>query len=163
VQGGESWPQQSVYGGPNSLGLSGINWTPSALSYSGNYRADPVYGGGGTRQNQKLKWTYAGGSNQGVAFITQAAAGSGMTPGTYALSFGSGAAAGTITVTASAITNVTITNPGIYTTGVAPTVTAATGGTPVTLVAVLETLVGQEVAAGTNLSGETVRLLELGG
>ena len=55
VQGGESWPQQSVYSGPNSLGLSGINWTPSALSYSGNYRADPVYGSGGTRQRFKVK------------------------------------------------------------------------------------------------------------
>ena len=164
VQGGESWPQQSVYGGPNSLGLSGINWTSSALSYSGNYRADPVYGGGGTRQNSKLKWTYSGAAGNGVVEVS-GTGGSGMTAGTYALSFSGGGgsgAAGTITVATGSITSITITNPGTGYTS-APTVSAATGGTPPTLTALIGGVGGQEVAAGTNLSGETVRLLELGG
>lgn len=160
VVGGETFGQ-SVFGGPNIFGLSGFQAViPCGQSVSGNYRTETNYGGTGVRSSVKLKWLYSGAQGTGVVAVT-GTGGSGMTPGTYTLTFGSGAAAGTITVTASAITNVTITNPGVYT--VPPTVSAATGGTPPTLTAVLGSVAGMEVAAGTNLSGETVRLLPIGG
>lgn len=67
--------------------------------------------------------------------------GSGMTAGTYPLSFSGGGgsgAAGTITVTTSTVTNITISSAGVgY--GSTPTVTAATGGTPPTLTATIGT------------------------
>jgi hypothetical protein len=155
---------QGAYGGPNIFGLAGFYAViPCGESVSGNYQVVTNYGGTGVRSSVKLKWKYTGTSGEGVVNVTQTTAGSGMTAGTYPLSFGSGSAAGTITVTASAITNVTITNPGVYTGGVAPTVTAATGGTPPVLAAVLGSLTGTEVPSGTNLSAETVRLLSLGG
>jgi hypothetical protein len=161
--GGETFGQ-SVYGGPNIFGLSGFQAViPCGESISGNYNVVANYGGTGVRSSIKLKWKYSSSAGQGVVAVTQGTAGSGMTAGTYPLTFGSGAAAGTITVTATAITNVTITNPGVYASGVAPTVSAATGGTPPVLVAVLGSLNGTEVPAGTNLSGETVRLLPIGG
>lgn len=75
-----------------------------------------------------------------VASVT-GVGGTGMTPGTYALVFTGGGgtgAAGTITVTSPTAFTTTITNGGTgYTTP--PTVTAATGGTPPTLDAVLST------------------------
>lgn len=67
--------------------------------------------------------------------------GTGMTPGTYALVFTGGGgtgAAGTITVTSPTAFTTTITNGGTGYTA-PPSVTAATGGTPPTLDAVLST------------------------
>ena len=76
-----------------------------------------------------------------VASIAQVTAGSGMTPGTYALTFsaapaGGTTATGTITVTATAITSYSITNPGKGYTA-PPTVTFAPGGTPTVLAATI--------------------------
>lgn len=164
VVGGETLGQ-SVYGGPNIFGLSGFQAViPCGLSISGNYAVQALYGGAGVRSSIKLKWLYAG-NQQGVDGVYASAAGSGMTPGTYALSFSGGGgsgAAGTITVTASADTLIVITSGGSGYTSL-PTVSAATGGTPPTLVATLGFVNGSEVPSGTNLSGETVRLLPIGG
>lgn len=164
--GGESLGQ-NVYGGPNIFGLAGFYAViPCGESVSGNYTVVTNYGGTGVRTSVKLKWRYSAGAGDGVTSVT-GTGGSGMTAGTYPLSFtntgtnGSGAA-GTITVSTSAITNVVITNPGTgYTSP--PTVSAATGGTPPALTAQIGDISGEEVASGTNLSGETVRLLSLGG
>jgi hypothetical protein len=85
----------------------------------------------------------------GVKSVFQVTAGSGMTPGTYTLTIGAPPtggvqAAGTITVTATAITSVSITNPGSGYIA-PPTVSAATGGTPV----VLASTIGQQLFSGT--------------
>ena len=161
--GGESWPQQSSFGGPNAVGLNDVNWVNGGVTESGNYEVFPIFGGGGAlKATIKIKWQLSGAGGPGVMAITSSG-GSGMTAGTYALSCGSGSAAGTITVSTSAVTNITITNPGLYTSGIAPTVTAATGGTPPTLTAVLGNTSGFEVPATTNLSAEKIRLAVLGG
>ena len=96
-----------------------------------------------------------------VAKIAQNAAGIGMTPGTYPITFTGGtasvAAAGTVTVTATAVTAVSITNPGVY--SVAPTgatIGGTPGGTPATLTLTMSTA-SAEVPAGANLSSETIQ------
>ena len=164
VAGGEPL-SQSVYGGPNPFGLAGYSWISSGKTNSGNYQVDFLAGGLGNRTKVFLKWTYAGASGQmGVDGVTYTG-GSGMTAGTYALSFSGGGgtgAAGTITVTTSAVTAIVITSPGTGYTS-APTVTAATGGTPPTLTATVGSNSGGEVAATTNLSAETIRVLAIGG
>ena len=57
VTGGESWPQQSTFGGPNSAGLNGVNWVNGGITEDGTYRVVPVTGGGGSKKGQiKLVW-----------------------------------------------------------------------------------------------------------
>lgn len=57
VAGGEVWPQQSVYGGPNSIGLNGLQWVNGGTSESGTYRVIPIFGGGAsTKGSIKLMW-----------------------------------------------------------------------------------------------------------
>lgn len=162
--GGETLGQ-SVYGGPNVFGLAGFYTViPAGPSVSGNYAVDTLYGGTGVRSSVKLRWKYAGVGTTGVIGVGTSG-GSGMTAGTYALAFSGGGgsgASGTITVTGSAVTSIVLTSPGTGYTS-APTVTAATGGTPPTLAATIGSNAGGEVAAATNLSAETVRLMAQGG
>lgn len=57
--GGETFPQQSVYGGPNSLGLSSVSAVLNAggLTEDGLYWVVPVFGGtGATKGTIKLIW-----------------------------------------------------------------------------------------------------------
>lgn len=84
-----------------------------------------------------------------VTAINQVTAGSGMTPGTYSLTIGAPPtggtqAVGTITVTATAITSYSITNPGSGYIA-PPTVSAATGGTAV----ILASTIGNQLFSGT--------------
>lgn len=137
----------------------------SVLTLSGNYEV--IFQPQGTntlRPGWLARWRFANiGGGAGVANVT-GTAGTGMTAGSYALAFSGGGgsgAAGTIVVTASAITSITMTNPGTGYTST-PTVSAATGGTPPTLTAHLSTA-GQEVTSGTNLSAESVQFLATGG
>jgi len=94
--------------------------------------------------------TYSNATNLGkLLTVFQVTAGSGMTAGTYALVIsappaGGTQATGTITVTATAITSYAITNPGSGYVA-PPTVSAVTGGTPVTLAATI----GNQLFAGT--------------
>jgi hypothetical protein len=81
--------------------------------------------------------------------IVQVTAGTGMTPGTYALTIGAPPtggtqAVGTVTVTATAVTSFSITNPGSGYIA-PPAVSAATGGTPVVLAATI----GNQLFSGT--------------
>lgn len=58
--GGETFPAQGPYGGPNSLGLAGVDWCSGGVSESGTYLVVPVFGGGGkVRGTIKLKWLTA--------------------------------------------------------------------------------------------------------
>jgi hypothetical protein len=60
VPGGETFPQQNVYGGPNSLGLAGILYCSSGFTEDGLYWVIPVFGGGGkVRGTITLKWFVA--------------------------------------------------------------------------------------------------------
>ena len=94
--------------------------------------------------------TYSNAINLGkLLTVFQVTAGSGMTAGTYALVIsappaGGTQATGTITVTATAITSYSITNPGSGYVA-PPTVSAVTGGTPVILAATI----GNQLFAGT--------------
>jgi hypothetical protein len=86
--------------------------------------------------------------SEGVTAVT-GTGGTGMTPGTYPLVFAGGTgsgAAGTITVLTATTFQTVITNPGSYT--VAPTVTAATGGTPPTLTAAIDVTGRVQYASG---------------
>jgi hypothetical protein len=47
VTGGEKWPQQSVFGGPNAVGLSDINWVNGGFTEDGLYLVVPIFGGNG--------------------------------------------------------------------------------------------------------------------
>lgn len=61
--GGEVFPQQSVLGGPNSIGLSGVLYCSGGFSESGNFYVVPVFGGGGKVGGTiKLKWFSAFGT-----------------------------------------------------------------------------------------------------
>ncbi len=163
--GGETLGQ-SVYGGPNVFGLAGFYAVlPAGPSISGNYQVQTIYGGLGVRSSVNLKWLYTGNAGATGVIAVGESGGSGMTPGTYPLSFSGGGgsgAAGTITVTSGAVTAINLTSPGSGYTS-APTVSAATGGTPPTLTASIGSNAGGEVAAETNLSAEAVVLVALGG
>lgn len=152
-----------------------INFPSDCTSLSGNYKVrfiplatgyNQVRAGGGVGGPSVSGWTavweYTG-SQQGVASVQQLVAGSGMTPGTYPITFSGGTgsgAAGTVTVSATAVTAVAITNRGSYT--VAPS--AAIGGTPGGTAATLSVTLGASggpVATGTNLSAEQIQFAAL--
>lgn len=60
LAGGEVFPQQSSFGGPNSIGLSGMLWCSGGYTESGNYFVVPVFGGGGKIAGTiKLIWFIA--------------------------------------------------------------------------------------------------------
>lgn len=158
--GGETLGNANAFTGVSAQGLGSIDAVlPGAgVSVSGNYTFAAQPTGAGSRKTWNLLWYYAAAAS-GVTGVTSSG-GSGMTAGTYALAFSGGGgsgAAGTITVTTSAVTNITVTNPGSgYATP--PAVTAATGGTPPTLTATIGGTAGTQVSSTTNLSAETVRI-----
>jgi uncharacterized protein with FMN-binding domain len=131
----------AVHGGTTPDGAFSVQFQPSAAEVRADWFA---------------RWIF--GSTGSVASATQAAAGSGMTPGTYTVNGTGGGGTGaqlSVTVNATTITALTVLSPGKgYTT--APTFSlAAAGGTPATISASLSTA-GQPVAAGANLSSEQV-------
>lgn len=72
----------------------------------------------------------------GVAAISIKTLGSGQTPGTYPAAASSGTAVISYTIgAAGTLISVTVSNPGLYSTGTIPTFTIAAGGTPATVVA----------------------------
>ena len=165
--GGETLGNINNMTGISVAGLGSLDMVlgSGSLSESGNYEVKTQQTGLGSRKTFNLLW-YAAGVTQGVIDVASSGSPSGMTAGTYPLVFvntgtGGSGAAGTITVTTSAVTAINITNPGSGYTS-APTVSAATGGTPPTLTATIGSVSGGQVASGTNLSGETVRLGYMG-
>ena len=163
--GGETLGNTSSTSGQAAVGLGSLDLVITAgVSNSGNYYLRSKSAGTGIRKSFFLLW-FAAGFTEGVNLVT-GSGGSGMTVGTYALSFtntgtGGTGAAGTITVLTATTYTISVTNPGSGYTS-APTVSAATGGTPPTLTATIGAVSGGEVASGTNLSGETVRLIYAG-
>ncbi len=145
-----------------------INFPSSATTVSGNYDVtfQPTAAGynvvraGAPAPSQSgwtARWFFNNiGGSSGVVKVAQNAAGTGMTAGTYPITFSSGSAAGTVTVTATTVTAVTITNPGNYTTAPTATIGGSPGGTPATLTVTMSTA-AQEVPTGVNLSAETLQ------
>lgn len=137
------------------------------LTLSGNYEVifQPL-GTNTLRPGWLARWRFSNiGGGSGVANVTENAAGTGMTPGTYPITFSGGTgsgAAGTVTVSATAVTAVSITNPGHYTVAPTAAIGGTPGGTPASLTVVMSTA-GEEVTTGTNLSGESVQFLATGG
>lgn len=164
-------PASYVTGGekltPQSLGLRNIDWVEPMRSASGAIvviALSPA-GNGGNATSIILQWQFT--TTGSIASVGTGTAGSGMTPGvTVPLVFpapGAGGvqATGTLTVLTATTFSTIITNPGSgYSGSVVPTVTLA--GTAPILTATLST-VGAQPAAGTNLSGISVRLLAIGG
>lgn len=118
------------------------------------------------RPSWTARWFFANtNGGAGVAKVAQNAAGTGMTPGTYPITFSGGTgsgAAGTVTVSATTVTAVAITNPGSYTVAPTAAIGGTPGGTPATLTVTLSTP-GQEVPNGANLSAEQVQFMAIGG
>lgn len=55
--GGETFPQVSSYGGPNSLGLAGVSWVGGGITEDGLYWVVPIFGGTGAEKSViKLIW-----------------------------------------------------------------------------------------------------------
>lgn len=136
----------------------------AVLTLSGNYevRFQPKNATNTLRPGWIARWLFTNiGGKSGVASVAQNAAGTGMTPGTYPITFSSGAAAGTVTVSATAVTASVITNPGSYTTPPTATIGGTPGGTPATLTVTMS-VAGAEVATGANLSAESVQFLATG-
>jgi hypothetical protein len=165
-------PASYVTGGekltPQSFNLRSIDWAESMRSSNGALSAIAVSppGGGGNATSITLLWQYSGTTS--VASVSQNAAGVGMTPGvTVPIAFSAPAAGGTqatgtLTVLTATTFSSIITNPGSGYAS-APTATVAgTGGTPPTLTSNLSTS-GSQPAAGTNLSGVSVRIIAIGG
>ena len=143
--GGESWPQQSVMGGPNAVGLNDIAWCNGGYTEDGKYFVLPVFGGiGSLKGSIKLKWFVAGsgGTFTGTAVTPTITVAAG-TPATYPV----GTAANTGTTTFVATAGVTIPVNAITPAG---TIAGASGGLT-------------EVSAATNLSASYLRLAVLGG
>jgi len=142
--GGEVWPTQSIYGGPNSVGLSTVNWVNGGYTEDGLYLVVPVFGGkGGLNGTIKLKWysvASSGGTFTGTAVTptitipngTAATNAVGLAAATGTTTFVSGGAGATVNVNA-----------------ITPAGTIAGGLT--------------EVSAATNLSASYLRLAVLGG
>jgi hypothetical protein len=140
------------------------------LTPDGLYELKPFSSTPGTTGSLRLTWgfrwffTNAGGGS-GVASVAQNAAGTGMTPGTYPITFSGGTgsgAAGTVTVSSTAVTATTITSPGSYTVAPTAAIGGTPGGTPATLTVTMSTA-GQEVPTGANLSAEYVQFGAIGG
>lgn len=71
-----------------------------------------------------------------VAAVVIATAGSGQTPGNYTAAASSGTAVISYVIgSAGTLISVTVSNPGLYSTGTIPTFTIAAGGTPGTVIA----------------------------
>jgi len=160
--GGEVWPQQSVYGGPNSVGLSDVAWCNGGYSEDGLYFVVPVFGGKGALNGSiKLKWyaiTISGSTFAGTpAVLTGTNTAPNLTigagtPATYPV--GTAANTGTTTLVATGAVTVTgVAAPVLTMSSYTPagTVSGTTGGTLT------------EVANGTDLSASYLRLAVLGG
>lgn len=143
-----------------------INFPMDCLTQSGNYAlsafpiaAGQIRAGAPSPSQSGWAWIWQYSGKQGVSSVVQNAAGTGMTPGTYALTATGGGGtgfAGTVTVlTATTIAAPVITNTGAGYTS-APTITAATGGTPPTFTVTVAAASGN-VANATNLSAEIVQ------
>lgn len=168
--------------GPSSVAAAGdpvynpganeyINFPMEALTKSGNYQVkfvptdvgSNIVRAGAPSPSQSgwtALWLYSG--RQGV-IVAQNAAGTGMTPGTYPITFsgGTGAgAAGTVTVSATAVTAVNITDAGSYSSAPTATIGGSPGGTPATLTVSLAPS-GGPVPVTTDLSGESVQFAAL--
>jgi len=164
VQGGETLGMGNNLTGLTSQGLSGIDMIIGGFSsVSGLYTVLPQPTGTGSRKTFLLKWLIAG-NVQGVDSVAITTAGTSQTNGTTTINASGGGGTGAvaqITIAGGLITAASIINPGKNYTSV-PTFTVAQGGTPGTLTATIGAVSGQEVGAGTNLSGETVRIGYLG-
>lgn len=144
----------------SNLGRGGFDKVSGGLTLDGLYNVVAGYpagtGAGSPSTSAVLTWNFA--TSGAVASVT-GTGGTGMTVGTYALAFSGGGgsgAVGTLTVLTGTTFSTVITSPGKGYTS-APTVTAATGGTPPTLTANLSTS-GSQAPTGSNLSGSAVRL-----
>lgn len=161
--GGEQLTPSSAYGGVNPYGVSSYDYVAAdGLSSSGNYIVKAQFTGTGIRTSCLLHWmTSSQSATVGVNSVSITTPGTGQTNGTYTATASAGTATIQYVIAGGILTSVKVLNPGgPYATP--PTFTIAAGGTPGTVTAAIGTTAGMDVGPGTNLSGETVRLLVVG-
>lgn len=163
VTGGELIGTQNNATGIAVVGLAGIDLIIGSACYSvsGNYQVYPRPSGTGIRKQWYLVWENSDVTdNSGVTGAT-VVLGSAPVNGTYTISATSGVGQIQVVVAGGVLASVNVLNPGSYNTP--PTFTPPAGlGGGATITALVGTLGGFQVAAGTNLSGETVRLGYIG-
>lgn len=135
------------------------------LTVSGNYIARPMPSVvNSLRPTWAWKWFYSGqGQTLGVDGVVIASAGSSQTNGTYTATASAGGAVIQYTIAGNVLSSVKILNPGSGLTAVPTFTLAANGGTAGTVTATIGSIAGMEVATGTNLSGESIQFVALGG
>ncbi len=161
--GGETVGSSSTQ--TNPFGLRSIDFAVvEGQSYSGLYSVKVITTTltGASPSTTKIRWDYIT-TTSGVSGVVITTPGTGGTNGTVTIpSTGGGGTGATISVTTAGgvITSVRVLTPGTGYTSV-PTFTIAAGTGVVT--ATIGTVSGSEVAAGANLSAESVRLMVIGG
>ena len=90
--GGEPLTPSSAFGGSNQLGLARFTFIDSAITNSGSYRVECLYGGVGTRQSVNLVWRPSGSAGSSIGIpLSLGAVSAAATQSTYT-------AAGLVTV-----------------------------------------------------------------
>lgn len=161
TSGGETLGTTNNMTGISLLGLGSIDFVDAEVfSLSGNYQVFEQATGLGSRKTFLLRWFYAPAQHGVIAAVV--ALGTSPTNGTYTITAGSGAAQIQVVVASGALSSVKILNPGNNYLSV-PTFTPPAGlGSGATITASIGYVSDVEVAAGTNLSGETARLAFIG-
>jgi len=158
-----------VFSHPQRFGLRNFDFLiPMGITISGNYevKGQTKVGGGGNLSSMTLRWyTTPGSQGSAVSGVTITAGGTytGAAPTVTFAAPTSGTTATGVAIlndAGTAVIGVEITNPGSGYTA-APAVTFGSGGATGT--SEITQIAPGEVAAATNLSGETIRLLAIGG
>lgn len=163
LTGPVSYPLGGVAVTAQSLGTRTVDFLVGGLTNSGSYNVVPQFVGTGLRQSAFLRWFASGAVGVGITTLTITGAGTGQTNGITTLAANTGTATIQVTIAGGLITAVKVLNAGgPYLS--APTFTVAQGGTPGTITTTLGVAgVVTEVAAGVNLSAETIRVAGVGG
>lgn len=162
-EGGEVIGNANAMTGISTQGLSGIDQIIGSANYSvsGNFQVFGQPTGTGSRKTWLLIWEYS--DRTDTAGVTGATVTLGTTPtnGTYNITATTGTGQIQVVVAGGVLSSVNVLVPGVYST--APTFTPPAGlGTGATIVAQVGTLGGYEVADGTNLTAEVVKLGYIG-
>jgi hypothetical protein len=160
--GGETVGTLNNLTGIALLGLDSVDFVEGSgsLSLSGNYTVQVQQIGTGVRKQFKLKWLTAAGNAGAVVVVTPGASPYAYTATSAGTLVIAGGTVSAVTITRGAATAVTLPTAGPITVAVGDIVTITYSSLPT--VTFLPSGTGSEVASGTSLTGETVRLAYIG-